>query len=699
MCGLGLYGLGYDKLFVQGGLYDDTSQSVAGSTLADSTFGRDTKEDVIALYTAPSGQHLDDPDIAAAATAVYDRLHREHGAEVTDVQGFWTNLLAEHLAGDKTRQHGFMSIGLLGATDDDRINAYLDVKNHLAVPGVRLQLAGQVPLAVALDDGIKADTRRGELIALPLVALMLFFVFGGVVAAVLPVCIGGLTIIGSEGVVRTIMNFTDVNVFAAPVITLIGLGLAIDYGLFIVSRFREEIAEGRSTEDAVRTTVRTSGRTIVFSATIIVICLGGLLIFPLGFLKSLAYGSISAVVLAAVLSITVLPAILAVLGRRIDAFGFQRLSRTRTTAQIDASFFSRLANWSMQRPFLVAAPIVLLLSGMVTPFFDVQFSGVSEKYFAPDNATRIAQQDFDTTFPGLRTDPIKLVVHGANNTVLTAILQAADRAPGLAGKKFQVDQVRTDGVDELSTGLLDTDDTKSVDRTISYLRRIEPPTGVQIYVAGVPALERDAINSIIHRLPILLTMLAVASFVMMFLAFGSFVLPIKAMLVSVLSLTATLGFITFLFYGGHFGSVLNFTGGPLMFPMLIVIVSLIFGLSTDYEIFLISRMTEARARGSSTTESIRYGIAHTGGVVTAAALILIVVTGAFAASTLAPMKYLAYGMIAALILDASIIRMILVPAIMKILGDFCWWAPAWAKRLHGKISLADHRPAAARATR
>lgn len=684
----GLYGMGYDKLFAQGGFYDDTSSSVAGSHLADSTFGRDTRQDIVALYTAPPGHRLDDPDITANAKATYARIQHDFAGQIVNPQGFWDSPTAANIAGDKARTHGFVSIGLRGDTDTDRLANYNKVKGQFAIPGTQLQLAGLMPLSGALNDGMAKDTQRAEAIALPLVAILLFIVFGGVVAAVLPVFIGGLTIIGSQGIVRFIMNFTPVNGFAGSVVTLIGLGLAIDYGLFTVSRFREEIAEGASTEDAVRTTVATAGRTIVFSATIIVICLGALLIFPIVFLKSLAYGAIAAVILAAVLAITVLPAILAVLGLRIDAFGLKRLSRTKTAAQIDASFWSRLALSAMKRPVLVAIPIILLLIVLVAPFFRVQFGGLSEKYLSPDNPARVSQEHFDALFPGKRTDPIKLIVVGADNELLSAIVKVANETPGLAGKGFEPDQMTTHGVNELAAGLVDKD--HDADRVINRLRSLQLPPGVTMFVAGTPALERDAIHGLIHRLPLLMVILAVASFVMMFLAFGSFVLPIKAMAVSLLSLTATLGFLTVVFYDGIGASLLNVTPGPLMFAVLIIIVSLVFGLSTDYEIFLMSRMTEARARGADTREAIRYGIAHTGGIITAAAAILIVVTGAFAFSDIAMMQYLAYGMIAALILDATIIRMLLVPAVMKILGDACWWAPAWARRLQAKAGFAEH---------
>ncbi|GAB20133.1 hypothetical protein GOEFS_106_00290 [Gordonia effusa NBRC 100432] len=699
MGGLGLYGKDYTQHLSQEGWFDDTSQSVAGSELTDSTFGRDTDADVIALYTAPEGKSVNDPEIAARGKALYSSLVKDNPTTVKRSDSYWDSSFAAKRLSHGDRQV-YASIGLQGDGGTETLKYYDEIKDKLAIDGLQLQIAGLIPVADAMQSGMDEDVKRMEIIALPLVALLLFIVFGGAVAASLPVLIGGLSILGSTGIVRMIMHFTDVNVFASSVITLIGLGLAIDYGLFTVSRFREEIAEGASTADAVRVTVATAGRTIVFSATIIVACLGGLLIFPQGFLKSVAYGAIATVVLAAILSITVLPAILGILGAKVDSLGFKWLRRTKTAEEIDAGLWSRLANWSMKRPVLVAVPIILVLAGLIIPFFNVQFGGLSEKYLAPDNPARVAQEKYDALFPGERTEPLKLVVVGtSDNKVVTAIRRAASFEPGheqdrqlrtgLAAE-FKVAKTQPEkGVTLFTAGLKNREDPTSVDAVLKGLRKLAPPDGVQILIAGTPALERDSINGLIDRLPLLLVILGVASFILMFLAFGSFVLPIKAILISILSLTATLGVITWIFYDGHGADLLNFTPSPLMFAVLIIIVTIVFGLSTDYEIFLMSRMAERRRAGYDTPECIRYGIAHTGGIITAAALILIVVTGAFGLSNIVMMKYIAYGMIAALILDATIIRMMLVPAVMRILGDWCWWSPKWAKKVYAKVGLEE----------
>lgn len=687
----GIYGFGYqDKLTAQG-FFDDTSQSVRGTQLADKTFGRDFDGDVIALYSAPPGRHITDPDIEAAGKALTARLLTDYRDQIKDVSGYWNGSLGKTRFIDESRTRAFISIGLQGTGDQDSVDCYHRIKDALAVPGLNLQVAGRVPVADAVGLTMQADIARMHLIALPLVALVLFFVFGGAVAAALPLIIGGLTVLGSWGVMRLLTHVMAVHQFADAVISLIGLGLAIDYGLFMVSRFREEIAEGRSTEAAVRVAVSTAGRTIVFSATIIVVCVAGVLIFPMTFLRSVALGALTAVALAALLSITVLPALLAVLGKRVDALGLRRFARTRTTAQIDASFWSRLATWSMRRPRLLAYPIMLVLLALILPFLHVQYAGLTEKYLQPGNETRSAQQDFDAVFPTERTSPIKLVIEGADRQTLSAILGAANKTPGLTGefqKPFS-SGVAPEGVNlkVFQAGLADPG---SADTVIDRLRTLSPPSGVTMYVTGLPALERDSIHGVIHRLPWLLVILVVASFLMMFLAFGSFVLPLKAVAVSALSLTATLGFLSFVFYDGHGAGLLDFTPQPLSFPVLVIIIAIIFGLSTDYEIFLLSRMSEAREKGADTAESIRYGTAHTGGIITAAALVLIVVTGAFGLSNLVLMKYIAYGMIVALLLDATVIRMLLVPSIMRLLGDRCWWAPRWVKRLHARIGLTEY---------
>ncbi|MFE3445026.1 MMPL family transporter [Nocardia sp. NPDC059180] len=664
----GFYGRDLSGRLTQEGWFDESSESVAASKLADATFGRDTDSDLILLYTAPEGRTVDDPEIRDAVTAQLAGLLAEHPERVLKIDSYWDSAFTSGFA-DDTRTHAFASVGLHGegtATVDNYTAIKPDL--HAGVPGggpagTTVQLAGLQPVVEGINTGMQDDIHRAELIALPLVAILLYFVFGGVIAALLPVLIGGMTILGTQGIMRLLTDHIEVNVFASAVVTLVSLGLAIDYGLFTVTRFREELAAGRSVEDAVARTVATAGRTVLFSAAIIAVSLGALLIYPNGVLRSVPYGGISSVLLAAALSVTALPAVLGIVGHRIDLWGWHRFAKTKTAEEIDAGFFSRLAVLAMKRPWLVIVPIVLALLALIVPFRHIEFGGLSERYLADDNSARVAQEQFDEMFPGFRTEPLKLVVVGADPQQLSDIRFQANHTPGLTGP-FEPAAPTKDGINVLNAGLVDD---RSADTAIATLRAIEAPAGVEIMVAGVPALERDSINGLIDGLPLLVVILIAAALTLMYLAFRSMVLAIKAVAMSALSLGATLGILTWIFVEGHGADLFNFTPGPLMFAVLVLIVTVVFGLSTDYEVFLLSRMSEARADGADPPEAIRYGIAHTGGVITSAAAILIVVTGAFGFSDLVLMKYIAYGMIAALVLDATVVRMLLTPALLKLI--------------------------------
>jgi RND superfamily putative drug exporter len=524
---------------------------------------------------------------------------------------------------------------------------------------------------------------------------------------------------------RLISMFTPVHFFAQPVVTLIGLGIAIDYGLFIVSRFREELAEGYDTESAVRRTVMTSGRTVVFSAVIIVASSLPLLLFPQGFLKSITYAIIASVMLAAVLSITVLAAILAILGPNVDALGVNTLLRvpflanwsfsrkiidwfaektqkTKTREEVEHGFWGKLVNRVMKRPLMFAVPIVLIMIAMIIPLGKLSLGGISEKYLPPTNSVRLAQEEFDKTFPGFRTEPITLVVKNNDGQPVTdqQLADIRNKAMGISGftdpdnnpdamwkERPYLDGASKDpSVRVIQNGLVVRNDAA---KKITELRSIVPPKGLSLYVGGTPALEQDSIHSLFSKLPLMVLLLITTTTILMFLAFGSLVLPIKAALMSALTLGSTMGVLTWMFVEGHGSGLMNYTPQPLMAPMIGLIIAVIYGLSTDYEVFLVSRMVEAREQGMSTTEAIRIGTATTGRLITAAALVLAVVAGAFVFSDLVMMKYLAFGLLIALLLDATIVRMFLVPAIMKLLGDDCWWAPKWMKRLQHKIGLGE----------
>ena len=723
--GGGIYGMSLGQHVTQSGFYDEGSQSVKASLVADAAYGRDTSGHIVAIYTAPEGKTVDDPEFTKKILDNLDQAQKDHPDEILRAIGYFRSPdLLSNMA-DAEKKHAFMSIQLKGDNDDTILNNYKAVKDSLNIDGIDVKQAGLQPLANELTGTIGVDQKRAEIAAIPLVAVLLFFVFGGVVAASLPAIIGGLSIAGALGIMRLTADITPVHFFAQPVVTLIGLGIAVDYGLFIVSRFREELAEGYDTETAVRRTVMTAGRTVVFSAVIIVASSLPLLLFPQGFLKSITYAIIASVMLAAILSITVLAAILAILGPNVDALGVKTLLRvpflanwpfsrkiidwfadrtqkTKTREEVENGFWGKLVNRVMKRPVMFAVPIILVLIAMIIPLGKLSLGGISEKYLPPNNSVRLAQEEFDKIYPGFRTEPLTLVVQNNDGQPVTdqQIAEIRSRAMDISGftdpdnnpdamwnERPYLDGASKDpSVRVIQNGLVTRSDAA---KKIDELREITPPKGLSLYVGGTPALEQDSIHSLFSKLPLMVLLLITTTTILMFLAFGSLVLPIKAALMSALTLGSTMGVLTWMFVDGHGSGLMNYTPQPLMAPMIGLIIAVIYGLSTDYEVFLVSRMVEAREQGMSTTEAIRIGTATTGRLITAAALVLAVVAGAFVFSDLVMMKYLAFGLLIALLLDATVVRMFLVPAIMKLLGDDCWWAPKWMKRLQHKIGMGE----------
>ncbi|WP_199742629.1 MMPL family transporter [Nocardia stercoris] len=692
---LGGYGFGVENHLSSSGWFDPNAESSQASQLADSTFGRDHKGDVIVMYTTPPGTTFDTapPEWNQKITDSLNALPKDH----PQISGIYASPFrlddpkAQTVRTGLISQDGtvaFAAVMIAGENDTEGVNNFRAVKDDFTVPGIKTEVAGMQAVSGTLNDTIASDQKRMEMLAIPAVAVLLFFIFGGVVAALLPLITGVLTVLASNGIIRIFTNFTEVNSFVGAVVSMIGLGLAIDYGLFIVSRFREEMAEGYPPGLAVKRSIMTAGRTVTFSAIMIVAGSTAMLIFPQGFLKSVAYGTMSTVALAALTSLTVLPCILAMLGPRVDMLSLKFIRKTKTADEIENSYWGRSTAWVMKHPLKIAIPICILLLLLIIPVQHLKFGGISESYLPPDNPTRVAQEKFDRLFPGKRSDTVKLVIVTDNSKEIGGLLRKADAAPGLQAK-FTSGTVtpppKGSNVYTIETPLADGDH----DETIAYLRSIDTPGDVKLMVTGQAALMKDSMDALTGLMPLMIALAVIISAVLMFLSFGSVVLPLKAALMSALGLGSTLGILTWIFIDGHGASILNFTPQPIMAPVLVLIMSVIFGLSTDYEVFLLSRMVEARTQGASTTEAVRSGTAQTGRIITAAALILLVVVGAFAFSDLVMMQYIAYGMMAALFIDATVLRMLLVPATMKLLGDDCWWAPHWMKVVQSRVGLAE----------
>lgn len=681
-----LFGMRLGDRLSQEGWDDPGSSSTQAAAIEQEVFGRDSSGDVILLFTDDAGQPIASSGEFENIKTYLADLQAQYPEQIKGVTSYF-DTRNPRLASDDGSVV-FAAVSLLG-DGEQTLKDFRTIQPSLSpeFEGITVQVAGATAVADALDSGMAGDIHRAEVYALPAVGLLLLLVFGSVVAAFMPLIVGVLSILGSLGVLSVLAGFTQVNVFAQSVVTLLGLGLAIDYGLFMVSRFREELDKGQEVGAAVRTTTATAGKTVVFSAAMVAVALSGLLVFPQAFLKSVAYGAISAVGLAALLSITVLPAIFGMLGHNIDKWSVRRTSRK--ARKLQDTWWYRMPQWAMKHAKLVTLGVCALLIGLTLPLAGVKFGGLNETYLPPTNSVRQAQEDFNETFPEYRTEPIKLVVTDATNEQLGQIFAQANQVTGLSGT-FRPASQTIDGTTVLSAGIENRDDNADV---VKQLREIESPEGVEIYIGGTPALEVESIEALFEKLPTMAIYIVVATFILMALVFGSVILPAKAVIMTILGMGATMGLLTLMFVDGVGASLANFSPGPLMSPVLVLIMAIVYGLSTDYEVFLVSRMVEARENGESTDEAIKYGTAHTGGIITAAALIMIVVCGAFGFSEIVMMKYIAFGMIFALLFDATIIRMLLVPAVMHLLREDNWWAPKFVKRASAHLSHSEKAPA------
>lgn len=665
----GVFGTQLGNKMSQEGWDDPNSASTQAAKIENEVFGRDNSGDVIVMVNNPQ-------DNLEEGREYVDNLKSSYPDQIAQVNSYFDtqnpNLLNEE------GNLAFVAIGLAG-DEEQTLKDFRIIQDALTDTELDVEVAGATAVADALDAGMADDIARAERAALPLVGLLLLVVFGSVVAAFMPLVVGGLSILGSIGILGILAGFLQVNVFAQAVVTLLGLGLAIDYGLFMVSRFREEVDKGREVKDAVAVTTATAGQTVVFSAAMVAVALSGLFIFPQAFLKSVAYGSISAVGLAALLSVTLLPALFGLLGHNIDKWSIRRTKRT--ARQLEDTWWYRLPKWAMKRAKLMTVAICGLLIALTIPIVNISFGGINETYLPPTQETRVAQDKFNEEFPSFRTEPVKLVVENASNEQLVDVIMQVRELDGLTAP-MAPSSATVDGTTVLSAGIEDRDDYTDI---VHELEKLNAPEGVNLYVGGTPAMEVESLDALFDKLPWMVLYILVATFILMALVFGSVVLPMKAILMTILTVGATLGILTAMFVSGVGAGLLSFSPGPLMSPILVLIIAIIYGLSTDYEVFLVSRMVEARKQGASTDEAINYGTAHTGGIITAAALIMIVVAAAFGFSDIVMMKYIAFGMIFALFIDATIVRMLLVPAVMHLLREDNWWAPKFIHKAYEKL--------------
>ena len=575
------------------------------------------------------------------------------------------------------------------AADADGDLATEHLRDELArVDGV--SVGGAAVAFQQVNDQVESDLVRAELIAFPLLFVAALLVFRSAVAALLPLLVGGLTIISSMLVLRGVNEGLEMSVFALNLITGLGLGLAIDYSLFMVSRFREELVRVGPGAEAVRRTVATAGRTVLYSAVTIAGAGVSLLVFPLRFLYSMGVGVILVALMAAVVSLVVLPAIFAVLQLRVNALAPARWKRA-SVAEADPDhrgFWYRLSQFVMRYRIATAVVATTVLLGIGAPFLNVSFTGVDSSVLPESASARVVDETLRTEFTDADSSPVLVAVtadesDGAEVEAWARQLDGLDGVATVVPPRYLGDDLWQ--LDVLTTGAPLDQGTKAL---VTDIRALDAPG--EVLVGGTAADHVDQLDTIADRIPLALLILGALTFVTLFLMTGSVVLPVKALLMNLLTVSATFGLLVMIFQWGHLEGLLDFTSvGALNSTQPVLIFALVFGLSTDYAVFLLTRIKEARDAGASDREAVALGLQRTGRIVTAAAVLFAIALGAFATSEVVFIKQLGVGVAAAVLIDATIVRAFLVPSLMAMLGRRNWWAPRPLRRLHDRIGLSD----------
>jgi RND superfamily putative drug exporter len=549
-------------------------------------------------------------------------------------------------------------------------------------------LGGSAVANAQVNNKVSKDLARAELFAFPFIFLLSLLFFRSLVAALLPPLLGGLSIVVTFFVLRLIGNLTDISVYALNFTTGMGLGLAIDYSLFVVSRYREEAARSGFGTDALVRTLQTAGRTIIFSSSTIAVAVASLILFPQNFLRSMGIAGAIVAVLAATLALTVLPALLAVLGPRINSLAPKRLQRAAEREALPAEHgaWYRLSRFVMRRPSLIAVSSAALLIALGIPFWGIKLIQASAGVLPTSASARQVSDALDSQFPPHRTTPLEVVVGApASSPQLRRLAQRISALPDVAA----VERPQPAGrYSLLQVAPTQAPLTSASQQLVKRVRAIHEP--FYVGVGGDTALFVDLKHSLTVHLPAVLAIVIGSTLIILFLMTGSVILPIKAVVMNFLSLSAMFGILVFIFQDGHLQGLLGFSSeGALDATQPIFLFAVGFGLATDYGVFLLSRIKEARDAGAANSEAVAIGLERTGRIVTAAALLFAVAIGAFVTSQVVFIKELGLGAALAVLIDASIIRALLVPSLMALLGSANWWAPKPLRRLHQRVGLRE----------
>jgi len=602
--------------------------------------------------------------------------------DVASISSFLTTGSSDFISrnGDST----YLAVAFEPTDDHGRQAAAGRIAESLA--GERgISIGGPALAERQVNKQVERDLRTAELYAFPLLFLLSLLFFRSLVAALLPLLVGGFAIVGTLLILRVASGLTSVSIFALNVATGLGLGLGIDYSLFILSRYREEIVRVGPGLEALRKTLATAGRTVLFSSLTVAGALASLLVFPQRFLYSMGIAGVFVALLAAGIALIVLPAVLSLLGRRVNALapGFLARRAERDARPAQQGFWYRLAQLVMRFPRSIAVATAALLIALGLPFLGVRFTAVDAQVLPKSASARQVDDTLRADFPPYRDTPITLAIKADAETAAQIADAAGQMRNAAAVRPPREFTQGTYAVDVISSAAPLTERSQELVRD---LRRLSG----DVLVTGMTGHYVDMQHSLGEHLPIALAVVAALTIAVLFTMTGSLILPLKQLLMNTLGLSAMFGILVLVFQDGRLEGVLDYTGqGGLEAPQLLLLFAVIFGLSTDYGVFLLSRIKEARDRGHSDMEAVAVGLERTGRIVTAAALLFSIVFFAFLTSRIVITKELGLGTALAVLVDATIIRALLVPALMRLLGRWNWWAPRPLRRLHARFGTGS----------
>ncbi len=669
---------------LKGGGYDNpNSDSTLVTELLQSEFGVDPAE-VLVLVDLPS----DADETDANGFPVHFELVQELSADLLDIEGV-DSVLNYYTLGSPPNLKSedgkliYLLVDLDNNVDQTPVVAEIVDDYTGDYQGAQVHVSGFGAVTKAINETIYEDIIRADIVAVPIVVLLLIFVFGSLVAAGLPLFVGGLAIVGSFLIIWIGSQFTDVSIFALNLVTGLGLGLGIDYSLLVVNRFREERAAGNDVATSVSNTVASAGKTVLFSGLTVALVLVSMVFFPQYFLQSFALAGVAVVIFAILGAAVAVPAMLNLLGDRVNSI---RLIK-RDLAPKDTGAWEKIARFTMRRPLPVLFVGLLFLASLFSLSSSVVFGQSDDRVLPADSPARVASDMLRERFEGRETSPIEVLVKGNDEQVNEFIDVVADQEDivrvAIVPTQEESDWVRINAITDLEPR-----SPEGLEQVVA-LRSLDVEVD-EYLIGGGGAYYTDSQQGIEQALPIAALWVFISTFILLFLFTGSLVLPLKAILLNVLSLGAVFGLIGWIFQNGELQWLIGeySVTGTIDTSSVVMIALVAFGLSMDYELFLLSRIKEQHDAGFNTVNSVALGLQRSGRIITAAALILAVTFGAFASSGVSIMKMLGLGIAVAILLDATLIRGFLVPAIMRLLGGANWWAPKWLKRLYEKAGLS-----------